>query len=232
MPGKVTIIAGHFGSGKTEFALNLAARRARESGRRVHLVDLDFVNPYFRSRRFHAEMAAQGVDLVQPLDRQVAAADLPSLSAGLLGLLGRRDEELILETGGDPIGARVLGTLQDRLGEREAEMGIIFNCFRPETASPEDVRAMTSQIEATSGLVARFLISNCHLKEATDDEVLREGLAFTRQVDAQGPPLRWFCHNEQLTPPRELQEAAYPLFPLRRFNLYCYEPGPTGPRGF
>lgn len=231
MPGKVTVIAGHFGSGKTEFALNLARHRARESNSRIHLIDLDFVNPYFRSRRFHAEMAAVGVDLVQPIDSQIAAADLPSISASLLGLLGREDQELIIETGGDIIGARILGSLHDRLRKRETELGIIFNCFRPDTDTVEAVRAMAAGIEGCSGLPLQFLISNCHLKDATDDDTLREGLAFTRAVENQWHPVRWFCHADELTLPDELAQCEYPLFALSRFNTYCYEPIAQSLRG-
>ena len=73
---KLTIIYGHYGCGKTNLSINLALDLARQ-GKRVTLVDLDIVNPYFRSSDYTPMLREKGIKVVAP---QFAGTnlDLPS----------------------------------------------------------------------------------------------------------------------------------------------------------
>lgn len=227
-PPRVTVIAGHFGSGKTEFAINYALRLAA-GGSPVRLFDFDFVNPYFRSRRFRAELAGLGVDVVEPANRQIARADIPSIARGLGEALdpppgaGGVAPRLVVEVGGDPVGARVLAATAAGLAAAGCDFLSVFNPFRPDNDSRDKVIAMTRAIEAVAGLRTTALVANPHLKEETDGPVLRRGLAFAREVEREFLPVRYFCVLEGTPLPAEVADGPYEIFRLRKFNAYCHE---------
>ena len=103
---RISIITGHYGTGKTELAVNLALALAGE-GCRVMLADLDIVNPYFRSRERRPLLESAGVQVISS-SQACSDADVPALPAELLAILENRDVRGILDIGGDPVGARVL----------------------------------------------------------------------------------------------------------------------------
>ena len=113
---RVTIVTGHYGTGKTEFAVNLALALAA-GGERVMLADLDIVNPYFRSRERRELLEEAGVRLVAT-PRALADADVPALPAELHTVLEDRSVRGVLDVGGDPSGARVLARFRPRLLKR------------------------------------------------------------------------------------------------------------------
>ena len=110
---RVSIITGHYGTGKTEFAVNLALAMAAE-GENVMLADLDIVNPYFRSRERRPMLEAAGIRLISS-SQACSDADVPALPAELLTILENRDVRGILDIGGDPVGARVLARFQPKI---------------------------------------------------------------------------------------------------------------------
>lgn len=230
MEPRIHIVAGHFGSGKTEFSLNLALRLAREGRGKVRLFDFDFINPYFRSRRFRAQMAAEGVEVVEPASREVASADIPSISAGVLSAVGPGEDRAVIEVGGDPVGARVLATVAERVRGRGCLFQSIFNPFRPDTDTRDKVIEMTRRIEAVARLETASLVVNPHLKEETGAETLLAGLAFAREVERDFLPVRYFCALEGTALPPEVAEGPYEIFRLRKFNAYCHEDATPPPR--
>jgi hypothetical protein len=170
---RVTVLVGHFGSGKTEIAINGALDLVRR-GRSVALVDLDVVKPYFRSRSARALMAARGVTVVAP-EGENAFADLPIIVPQVRSLLHDGDSRLILDAGGDATGARVLGSLLDAVPRAETDVLAVLNFRRPFTETLEAAVSMVREIEAAARMKVDGVISNTHLLDETTPEIVDEG---------------------------------------------------------
>lgn len=226
---RLHFVTGHFGGGKTEFALNLALRLAADGRGTVRLFDLDFVNPYFRSRRFRDEMAVRGVEVVEPLNRELAAADIPSISRGVLEAAVPGDVRAVVEAGGDPVGARALALVGAGVRNAPYVHYSVFNPFRPDTDTRDKVIGMARAIAATAQLSVTCLVANPHLKEETDAAALLRGLSFAREVERDFLPVRYFCALEGTALPPEVERGPYEIFRLRKFNRYTYEEGAAGP---
>ena len=204
---KATLIVGHFGSGKSEVAVNLALL-ARSDGREVTLVDLDLVNPYFRSREALALMEAQGIRVVLP-GAGMRDADLPILVPQVRAYLEAATSYGVLDVGGDDVGARVLGSLFGSLNGADHRVLMVINAKRPFSDTVAGCRRVQGEIEASARLRISGFVSNAHMMEGTDRTVIGEGLELASAVaEDAGLPL------EFVTAPRELAaevEAAHGL---------------------
>ena len=170
---RVTLLVGHFGSGKTEIALNGALELAA-AGERITLADLDVVKPYFRSRAARDILANAGVELLAPTGAHIHA-DLPIIVPQIRSHLRDTDRRLIMDVGGDEIGARVLGSLSDVMPFDDTNCLLVLNFRRPSTPDPERALAMVREIEAVGRLPVAGLISNTHLMDETTPEVVLDG---------------------------------------------------------
>lgn len=205
--GRKLVIVGAYGSGKTEFALNLAKELAVKGP--LVLVDLDIVNPYFRSRDATEILEPLGVEMVY--NRQFRDADLPALSARTDTVLAG-PETVIIDVGGDD-GARVLGRYKHSLMEQKAEIWMVVNCFRPFTADPEGIRATASRIESKSGLKITALVNNSNLGRETIPDHVRQGAAIVDEAARQmGVEVPFHCCRPQLI--SELSEFKDKLFAM------------------
>ncbi|MBW1983717.1 MAG: cobalamin biosynthesis protein CbiA, partial [Deltaproteobacteria bacterium] len=127
----IIVIAGNYGSGKTEISINLAINRKR-SGLNVRIADLDLVNPYFRTREARHLLSENGIDLVIP-PKQYLQADLPILSPAVSGMIKQPAQLTLIDAGGDDVGVTVLASLADALRGREVRMLQVVNPYRPFT---------------------------------------------------------------------------------------------------
>ncbi|NMP37910.1 MAG: ParA family protein [Clostridiales bacterium] len=158
---KLTIVCGHYGCGKTNFALNLAAD-AKKTGQPVTLVDLDIVNPYFRSGDYREFLERNGITVITPWSAGTTL-DSPSLTAQMFSVFDR-EGYVIFDVGGDDVGASVLGRFS-KLFESQPEYSMLFviNKYRHLIAAPEDAAQLLAEVEAASKLRATGLINNSHL---------------------------------------------------------------------
>lgn len=194
---RVTILVGHFGSGKTEIAIN-GARALARAGRRVVLVDLDVVKPYFRSRSARAVLAAQGVEVVAPQGENIFA-DLPIIVPTIRGAVRDPTCTVLVDAGGDPTGARALGSLADALPEEGVETLAVLNFRRPFTTSAEEAVAMVRAIEGAARRRVTGLVSNTHLLGETTAEVVLHGYTLACRVSEElGVPVRAVVVDEAL----------------------------------
>ena len=215
-PHRLTIVTGHYGTGKTEFSVNLALALAREHPN-VTLADLDIVNPYFRSRERKALLAQQGVTLISS-SQACADADVPSLPPQLLGLLDDRSRRGVLDIGGDPTGARVLARFRPRIEKEDYQLLFVLNANRPEVREREDAIRYLRSIEAVTGLSCTGIVNNTHLCGETTAEDIRKGAALAAAVSEEtGIPV--LCHTALETLAGELEDL--PLFPIR---IYMKKP--------
>ena len=208
-PHRLTLVTGHYGTGKTEFSVNLALALAAE-GARTALADLDIVNPYFRSRERRPLLEEAGVRLIAT-SQALADADVPALPAELHALLEDRAVRGVLDIGGDPSGARVLRRYRPRILKEDHQLLYIVNAARPEVRTAERSVEYLRGIEAVTGLACTGLVNNTHLCGETAPEDIREGAALAEEVSRMtGVPV--VCHVAEARFQDQLRDLA--LFPI------------------
>lgn len=166
---RVTIFAGHYGSGKTNIAVNFA-KELKKSGRAVALADLDIVNPYFRSKDSENELNEAGIDLICS-EFASTNVDIPALPFTINRIINDKKTYAVLDIGGDDAGSVVLGRLANGIrNEDNYEMIFVVNFFRPITRTAEDALEIMREIEAVSSLKFTAIVNNSNLGELTTRE--------------------------------------------------------------
>lgn len=169
---RIVIVAGHFGSGKTEFSVNYALCCAKR-GERLCLVDLDIINPYFRSREKKCMLQQYGI-LTLGSSTENDTMGLPTLAAGIRGALEDPTKKCVVDLGGNPEGARILAGYRESILKSPYEMFLVVNTNRPETSTETGILQILDRIQNTSGLHVTAFVHNTHfLKETTADDILR-----------------------------------------------------------
>lgn len=185
---RITVICGHYGCGKTNLALNLALEAAGR-GQRVTLVDLDIVNPYFRSSEYGKLLEEKGIRLIAPVFAGTTL-DTPTLPPDIYSVFEPDSGRVFLDAGGDDAGATALGGFHSQLEEAGCEMLYVVNRYRVLSQKPEEAAALLGEIEAASRLKASGLVNNSHLGVETSLEDLLEALPFARKTaELTGLPL-------------------------------------------
>ena len=218
---RVTVLVGHFGSGKTEIALNLAMDQASR-GVPVTMADLDVVKPYFRTRSARAMLTESGIELLVPEGPNIHA-DLPIIVPQIRSHLRQSQSRLIIDVGGDDVGARVLGSLSDVVPIDDTRCLLVLNFRRPSTPDPQAAVRMVRDIEAVGRLPVSGLISNTHLMDETDLEVILDGLEQAQQTGRiLGIPVVAVAAAEDLA--AELRARIdHPVVALRRIVVPPFE---------
>ncbi len=166
---RVTLFGGHYGSGKTNIAVNYALY-LRSLGNPVAIADIDIVNPYFRTKDSSDELTAAGVEVVA-LPFANTSVDLPSLPAEVYGLVQRRDKKVVMDIGGDDRGAYALGRYRPYiLEEGDFENLFVANFYRPLTRNAAEAYEVFREIEAASGIPFTGIVNNSNIGAETKIE--------------------------------------------------------------
>lgn len=169
---RIRVIIGHYGSGKTEFAVNYALMLSKQTTD-IALCDLDIVNPYFRSREKATLLEENGIRVYSGAFGHESNLDLPMLSPSLVAPLQNPNTNVILDVGGDNVGARVLAQYKAYLTPGAYDMLCVVNAYRQETQSAMDIISQIRNIEDACGVKVTGLINNTHLlRETTAEDVL------------------------------------------------------------
>ena len=177
---RITVICGHYGCGKTNLTLNLALEAAGE-GQPVTVVDLDIVNPYFRSSEYGELLGEKGVRLIAPVFANTTL-DTPTLPPEIYSVFEPQAGRVFLDAGGDDAGVTALGGLHAMLEEAGYDMLYVINRYRVLSQTPEETAALLREIQAASRLRATGLVNNSHLGVETTLETLERALPFARKT--------------------------------------------------
>ena len=221
---RVTLFAGHYGSGKTNIAVNYALFLAKE-GRKVCIGDLDIVNPYFRTKDSAEVLDAAGVELISPQFANTNV-DLPALPAEAYRLVEDKSIHAIMDIGGDDRGAYALGRYTPAiLAENDYRMVFVANCYRPLTKTPEDALEVMREIEAACGMKFTCIVNNSHLGDLTTPQTILDSLSYIEKLcEISGLPLWLTTAKEDIavrmdgTFPLRLQEKYFDLPPQKPAN--------------
>ena len=224
---RITLFAGHYGSGKTNIAVNYALLLARE-GKRAAIADLDIVNPYFRTKDSARELEEAGVALISP---QFASSnvDLPALPAEAYRLVEDRSLYAVMDIGGDDRGAYALGRYTPFiLEENDYRMAFVANPCRPLTKTPEDALEVMREIESAGGLPFTCIVNNANLAHETDIHTVLDALPYMKRLSGlSGLPV-WLTSAEEHI--AELLAGWVPeVLPMKLQEKYFDLPEQRGP---
>jgi energy-coupling factor transporter ATP-binding protein EcfA2 len=192
---RITVLFGNYGSGKTELSLNMALLLAEQSAD-VALVDLDIVNPYFRSSEHRLLLESKGIRVIAPVFANTAV-DVPSLPPDVYAAF--RHEFAVFDCGGDPVGAAALGGLKRYFDDNRADTEVLFvvNTLRPFQGSAETLEESLMRIQTRARLTADGLVLNANLGAETTGDELAEGYAVVQALsESTGIPLRYVSGTE------------------------------------
>ncbi len=213
---RIKIFVGSFGSGKTEIAINYSIY-CRKNHSQVAIVDLDIVNPYFRTREAKKALNLKGIKVISP-EGKLAYADLPLISPEIKGLIQDSDYHLILDVGGDDIGTVVLGSFKSFIEDLDYEMLMVVNSYRPFTQGVHQIQQMAQEIENSSRLKISGIVSNPNLFTETDEEIIRQGHILIKQVAQKlNLPIKFICIDERFSQKIKQENFEEPVFYIKRF---------------
>lgn len=207
-----TILCGHYGSGKTELSLH-GALTQREAGRSVTLVDLDIVNPYFRSAEQTPLLEQAGVRVLKPTFA-MTTVDIPSLPAQIQSVFRLPTEKVIFDVGGDETGSVALGRYAPDFARVDYAMLMVVNALRPFSSNVADICTMHDLIAARASLRPTALVSNTNFARATTaDDVVRGHAIVCEAAQRLGLPVFGPVATADILSklPAELRQTAQPL---------------------
>ena len=209
---RITLFAGHYGSGKTNIAVNYALH-LKASGEKVIIADLDIVNPYFRTRDSLEELDNAGIKLISS-EFASSNVDLPALPQEVYSLLDKREEKAIMDIGGDDRGAYALGRYADAIkDENDYEMLFVFNKYRPLTPDAKSAYEIMLEIESACKIRFTAIVNNSNLGEITRPEDVINSLDSVNELSAlTGLPVKMTTVRADLV--NNLNGKVQNLFPL------------------
>ena len=218
---RLIVIAGHYGSGKTELAVSLAMELAQSQARqypRLAIVDLDVANPYFRSRERMDMLESHGVSVYGDTFHSTGAtAELPALTAALRAPLEDEGCQTIVDLGGNDAGARVLRQFEKYFSGADHELWAVVNFRRYETLTVDSSMEHVLSIQNELRIPVTGLVNNTHLLRETTVDILREGYDKALALsEIMGIPLLFTCYPAGIIQPEELKGIS----PLRPLGLY------------
>lgn len=170
---KVTLFSGHYGSGKTNLAVNYALMRRLE-GNNVTIADLDIVNPYFRTKDSKAELVSAGIRVISSIYAN-SNLDIPALPKEIYGCIENKDSLAVLDIGGDDRGAYALGRYTPSiLKENDYENIFVVNFYRPLTKTAHEAFDVMKEIEGVCGIPFTGIINNSNIGWDTSPEDVLE----------------------------------------------------------
>lgn len=213
---RVILLAGHYGSGKTNIAVNLAVALKRQ-GKSVVIADLDIVNPYYRTKDSEEELRKLGIPLISS-EYANSNVDVPALPQELYSVVDKTDSYAVLDVGGDDRGALALGRYAPKiLQENNYEMLFVMNQYRPLTRDAQSTIEVMREIEIAGGIPFTGLLNNSNLGMETTPEAVLATMDYAEEIAGKtGLPLKGTTVVESIFEP--LSTKIKNLIPLHLQN--------------
>jgi hypothetical protein len=177
---RITIFTGHFGSGKTEVAVNYTIRLAR-AGKNTAIADLDIVNPFFRTADVRGLLENMGIKVIAPVYANTNV-DVPSLPAEINTLFEDKSYHAVFDVGGDDLGARALSRYAGEIAREDYVHYLVINTKRPMTRTPQEIEKMIMEIQDGAGIKVDMLVNNANLMGASTPELIEEASGIIGKV--------------------------------------------------
>ena len=212
------IITGHYGSGKTEFAVNYVKKLRESVDGRVAIADLDIVNVYFRSREKKEELEEKGIQVIAS-NLDTAVADVPAVSGAMTMPVINKEYQYVVDLGGNDVGTLVLGRIKPLLDHAEADFFMVVNAYRPNTSTPEGIIEQMENLEYAAGLKVTGFINNTNLVRETTAECLLHGDEVLKEVTKRtGVPVKYVSYVKDVMTEEIPEGLSGELFPME-FNM-------------
>ena len=215
---RIRIITGHYGSGKTEFAVNYVKKLRESVDGRVAIADLDIVNVYFRSREKKEELEEKGIQVIAS-NLDTAVADVPAVSGAMTMPVINKEYQYVVDLGGNDVGTLVLGRIKPLLDYAEADFFMVVNAYRPNTSTPEGIIEQMENLEYAAGLKVTGFINNTNLVRETTAECLLHGDEVLKEVTKRtGVPVKYVSYVKDVMTEEIPEGLSGELFPME-FNM-------------
>ncbi len=187
---RITLLCGHYGSGKTNVAVNMAYDLKSQFDE-VSIADLDIVNPYFRTKDSQKEFVERGIELICS-EYAGSNVDIPALPAEIYSLTDNKDKYVVIDVGGDDRGAYALGRISPAIREENNyEMLFVINCFRPLTKDAASTIEVMKEIENAANIKFTAIVNNSNLGEETTREDVLKSLGYADEISRiSGLPIK------------------------------------------
>ena len=216
-PKRITLFCGHYGSGKTEIAINTALE-LRKTHEKTAIVDLDIVNPYFRTAE-HADLFEErGIRLLCPTFA-MTTVDIPGLPAQIQSIFDTPNEKVVFDVGGDDTGSVALGRYKPYFDRDDFEMLFVINALRPFSSNVEDIADLYERICDRARMRASAIIDNTNYgAQTTPNDVIEGHRIIQAAAEALHLPIRAICATAQVMDglPPEMKKMGYPIVPRMR----------------
>ena len=215
---RIRIITGHYGSGKTGFAVNYVKKLRESVDGRVAIADLDIVNVYFRSREKKEELEEKGIQVIAS-NLDTAVADVPAVSGAMTMPVINKEYQYVVDLGGNDVGTLVLGRIKPLLDHAEADFFMVVNAYRPNTSTPEGIIEQMENLEYAAGLKVTGFINNTNLVRETTAECLLHGDEVLKEVTKRtGVPVKYVSYVKDVMTEEIPEGLSGELFPME-FNM-------------
>jgi hypothetical protein len=219
---RITILAGHFGSGKTEIAINLALKE-RQIHNHVAINDLDIINPYFRSRDVATILQQHDIELISPTN-QLATSDLPIVSGEIYRVLHDHRYKVIIDAGGDKDGAMALGQYYHEWKEYNPQLLFVLNVNRPYVSTLKGALYTVRQVEAAARLKVTGIINNTNIgRETTMEDILKGYELSGYLADELNIPLKYSTISKHLEKDAQIFANDHEIMFIDRFMNVPWE---------
>ena len=213
MKKRIIIFSGHYGSGKTNIAVNFATS-LKKRGDKVAVADLDIVNPYFRTKDSLDLFEREGIRLICS-DYANSNVDIPALPQDIYAVTDDRSYKMIVDVGGDDRGALALGRLTPKiLEENDYDMLLIVNMFRPLTPDATQTVEVAREIERACKINFTGIVNNSNLGNLTEESDVLSSLSYAEEISRlMGIPVKYTTVKEDLFD--KLNGKIENLYPLK-----------------
>ena len=210
-PKRITLFAGHYGSGKTNIAVNFALQ-LKKMGKSVEIADLDIVNPYYRTKDSEKELSEAGIRVISS-EFANSNVDFPAMPGEAYSIIDNKDSFAVCDVGGDDRGAYALGRFREGIMGEDYEMYLVINKYRPLTRDVDSLVEIKEEIEAAAGIPFTAIVNNSNLGRETTAEAVLSSMSYADEASQRlGLPVKMTTVNEPLY--EELKDKIENLMPL------------------